>query len=144
MEWIWFGFAYGGADYLTAHRSLRVPVHFTAELKIPFVPEAAWVYLSIQLLFLAVPFVLRSRRELVALWATLAAVILVAGIGFLLVPAELAYPPPDDRGAASFAFRLADRLNLDYNLLPSLHVALTVSCVAALSLRARPAERVLL
>jgi membrane-associated phospholipid phosphatase len=103
-----------------------------------------WIYLSINLVFLAIPFVLRTRREILALWATLAIVILVAGCCFLLLPSQLAYPPPGDLGASGAAFRLADRINLHYNLLPSLHVALTVCCVAALSPRAPRPGRMLL
>jgi hypothetical protein len=142
--WVWFGFVYGGTDYVTAHRSLRIPVHFQAELAIPFVPGLVWIYLSINLIFLAVPFVLRSRAELLALWTALAIVVLVAGCSFLLIPSELAFPPPGDLGASGAVFRLADRINLHYNLLPSLHVALMVCCVAALAPRARRPGQVLL
>jgi len=132
---LWFILVYGGADALTAHRSFRVRVYFDAELKIPFVPEAAIVYMSIYPLFLAAPFILRKRREFVALAMTLNLEILVAGICFLLFPAQVAYPPPTNFGLFPGLYHFADRLSLTYNLVPSLHVALTASCIAVFAAR---------
>lgn len=146
---LWFALVYGGADWLTGRRSLRVPVHLPFELGLPFVPWAAWAYMSIYGLFLIAPFVLRSRREIGALAAALAAVTGVAGLGFLLLPSELAWPEPyrgaaGASGASAAVFRAADAINLRYNLLPSLHVALSVACAGAMAPRARGAGRALL
>jgi membrane-associated phospholipid phosphatase len=143
---VWFLLVFGGGDLITAHRTLRVPVHFAAELELPFIPAMTAFYMSIYLLFLAGPFVVRTRREFRALILTLAAIIGCAGVGFLLVPAELAFPPVSEAelGAWAGAFHLADRLNLTYSLLPSLHVALAVACVAAFAGHARPGGKVLL
>src|SRR5260370_7580208 len=60
---LWFVFVYGGMDALTARRNFRVPVHFPAELAIPFVPPMTLFYISIYLLFCMAPFFLRTRRE---------------------------------------------------------------------------------
>jgi membrane-associated phospholipid phosphatase len=141
-----FVLVYGGCDRLTAHRALRVPVHLPAELRIPFVPAMTPVYLSIYLLFLAAPFVLRTRREFRAAVGALAVIILCGGVGFLLVPAQLAFPPPREAELGIWAglFHFADDLNLTYNLIPSLHVALSVACVAIFAPLAPPAGRVLL
>jgi membrane-associated phospholipid phosphatase len=141
---LWFALVYGGTDYLTAHRSYRVRLHFDAELNLPFVPEAVLVYMSIYLLFWAAPFVLRTRRELQALAATLVAVTAVAGVCLLLFPAELSFPPAGDAGIWTGSVRFAKRLALTYNLAPSLHVALSTVCVAAYARRARPVGKVLL
>jgi membrane-associated phospholipid phosphatase len=144
---LWFLVVYGGADYVTSRRLLRVPIHFEAELRIPFVAAAAWVYMSIYALFLMAPLVLRSPREVMALGASLAAVTATAGLTFLLLPAELAFPPPAgaiEPGPTAFVYGFADRLNLRYNLLPSLHVALSVACVAAYAPRAPAAGRIAL
>ena len=127
---IWFCLIYGGADAFTAHRHTRVRIHFDAELDIPFVPEAVVVYMSVYLLFLAAPFIVRHQREFLALALTLDILIFVSGIGFLLVPAQLAFAPPSNLGAFPELFRFADRLNLTYNLVPSLHVALSACCVS--------------
>jgi len=143
----WFVAIFGGAEFVTSRRTLRVPIHFATEQHMPFVPGAVWVYMTMYGLFLMAPFVLRSPRKLVALAATHAAIVLVAGVGFLLVPAELAYPSTigsSDRGATATLYRFADWLNLDYNLLPSLHVALSVSCVAVYASRANRAGRLVM
>jgi membrane-associated phospholipid phosphatase len=143
---VWFVLVFGGCDLLTTSRSLRVPVHFAAERAIPFWPGMTVVYMSIYLLFLAGPFILRTRREFRAAILAQAVMIGIAGIGFLLVPAQLAFAPPreEDLGVWAGIFHLADRLNLTYNLLPSLHVALTVACVAAFSRHANGMGKTLL
>jgi membrane-associated phospholipid phosphatase len=140
---LWFVLVYDGADVLTAHRSFRVRVYFDAELGIPFVPEAVIVYMSIYPLFLAAPFVLRKRQEFLALAMTLNIAILVAGICFLLFPAQVAFPPPKDLGAFPNLYRFADRLSLTYNLLPSLHVALSAICIAVFAERSGTIWKVL-
>lgn len=142
----WFLLVYGGIDALTARRGLRVPVHFAAELAIPLVPAMTVFYMSLYILFLLAPFVLRTRREFRAAAWTLAAVIGCAGVGFLAFPARLAFAPPreEDLGKWAGLFHLADRLNLTYNLLPSLHVALGVACVAFFAPRAAKAGRIVL
>lgn len=109
---IWFGLVFVGCDRLTAMHSFRVRVHFEAELKLPFVAEMVLFYMSIYLLFCGAPFVLRTRRQLRALTVTLAAVTFCAGICFLLLPAELAFPPPRDVGRWPQLFHFADWLNL--------------------------------
>lgn len=128
---LWFAFVYGGADYLTARRAFRVPVALPFELRIPFVPAMTLAYMSIYLLFLLAPFVLRTRVELRAAVWTLAWITLCGGVGFLLLPAQLAFPPPRQAALGGWAplYHLASSLGLTYNLLPSLHVALSVACV---------------
>jgi len=135
---LWFVLFYGGMDRLTARRAFRVPVHFPMELAIPFVPAMTLFYMSIYVLFWMAPFVLRTRREFRALVLTLAVAIFCGGIGFLLFPAELAFAPPQEKDLGIWAglFHFADKLNLTYDLLPSLHVAFAVICVAIFSARA--------
>ena len=133
LNGLWFVVVYGGCDWLTAHRTLRVPIHLPIELSIPFVPAAVVFYLSIDLLFLLGPFVIRERREFTALIRALALATFLGGIGFLLVPAQPAYGPHGELGLWSGLFHLADSVNLTYNMAPSLHVALSVCCVAAFS-----------
>ncbi len=141
---VWFALVYGGCDWLTAHRTLRVPIHLPVELSIPLVPSAVVFYMSIYLLFLAGPFIIRERREFTALIRALALATLIGGIGFLLVPSQLAFAPPGDLGIWTDLFHFADRLNLDYNLAPSLHVALSVCCVASFGRHASRMGRALL
>ncbi|HEX6899368.1 MAG TPA: phosphatase PAP2 family protein [Thermoanaerobaculia bacterium] len=143
---LWFLLVYGGADALTARRAFRVPVHLPAELHIPFVPWMAVAYMSIYPLFFLAPFILRARHEFRAAVGAMAFVILCGGAGFLLFPAELAFPPPTtgQLGAWAGLYRAADALNLTYNLLPSLHVAFAVVCAALFSPRAPGPVRLLL
>jgi membrane-associated phospholipid phosphatase len=133
---LWFLFVYVGADYVTGLRSLRFRVHFDAELAIPFVPQALLIYNSVYLQYLIAPFVLRSRRALDAYAAALAAIIAAAGVGFLLLPAQLAYAPVEYAGAWAGAVATTRQLTLQYNLAPSLHVALAVATVAIFATRA--------
>jgi hypothetical protein len=141
---LWFGLVYVGCDWLTAHRSLRVPIHLPVELSIPLVPGAVLAYMSIYLLFLAGPFILRDRREFTSIVLGLALATLAGGIGFLLIPSRAAFAPPGDLGLWAGLFQLADRLNLDYNMVPSLHVALSVGCVAGFVRHASRAGRMAL
>lgn len=130
LNGIWFAFVYGGCNWVTAHRAWRVRLDLPGELSIPFVPCMTMFYMSIYLLFMAGPFVVRERKEFISLIVALALATFCGGIGFLLLPAQPAYPPPGDLGVWATLFHLADRINLDYNMLPSLHVALSVCCVA--------------
>src|SRR5436305_2058811 len=83
----WFCLVFAGTDWFTAHRSLRVRIDFGIESHIPLIPAFTLVYMSIYLLFLATPFVLRTRREIATLARAQALTILIAGICFLLIPA---------------------------------------------------------
>lgn len=143
---LWFEFVFAGCDFLTGQRSLRLRVDLPGELSIPFIAPMTAFYMSMYLLFIAGPFILRTRNEFRAAVAMLAVSIAIAGICFLLFPVELAYPPisENELGAWAPLFHLADALNLTYDLLPSLHVALTVGCVAVFATLAGGAIRVLL
>ena len=101
--------------------------------------------MSIYLLFAMAPFVLRTRRQIVALSATLMSITTVGGIVFLLLPAELAYEAaPDDLGVWTVPYRIASSMALKYNLLPSLHVGLFVACVSIYTARAGLTGKLLL
>jgi membrane-associated phospholipid phosphatase len=130
---MWFAVVYGGSDWITAHRSTRVQIHLPIELSIPLIPGAVLVYMSIYPLFLAGPFIVRERREFANLIGSLALATLIGAIGFLLIPARAAFPPAGELGICANLFHFADRLNLDYNMVPSLHVALSVCCISSFS-----------
>jgi len=139
----WWVLVYAGSDWLTALRSYRVRVHLNAELAMPFVPPFILVYLSLNLVFVGAPFILRSRRELEALALSLVLVTAVAGISFLLFPAELAYPSRD-AGPWAGLFGFAREMALTYNLVPSLHVAMSCTCLSAYATRCGVAGKALL
>ncbi len=127
----WFASIYIGCNWVTTHRSMRVPIHLPSELSIPFIPSAVSIYMSIYVLFLAGPFIVRDRREFAALIRALALATFIGGVGFLLIPSQPAFAPPSDLGIWKDLFHFADRINLDCNMVPSLHVALSVCCIAA-------------
>lgn len=140
-----FAAVFYGAEWWTAHHTRRISVAFGAELGMPWWPPAYAVYFSV----LAVPFLMlaraRSPRQVRAWERRMALALLLALPCFLWLPSTPGYPPPpaeqletwgDVRGAAQL-------IAGQYNLLPSLHVALsavTMLAVAPLvSLRLRAA-----
>ncbi|MEK6246778.1 MAG: phosphatase PAP2 family protein, partial [Planctomycetales bacterium] len=131
-------------DHVTSLHDFRVRIHLDAELNVPFFPLISLIYLSIFPLFWISPFVLHSRAEVKATAESLIIVILISGIFFLLVPSEPAYTPLQPVGIGSYFFQLADRINLQYNMVPSLHVALSLVCIDIYCSRARITGRILL
>jgi membrane-associated phospholipid phosphatase len=141
---VWFAFVYGSCNWLSQQNGRTVPLHTAIELAIPFVPAAVLAYMSIYLLFLGGPFIVRDPREFAALIGALASATCIGGIGFLLFPSQASFEEPKDPGVWSGVFKFADWLNLDYNMAPSLHVALSVCCITAFAKRASAIGRVLL
>jgi hypothetical protein len=126
-----FGVVFYGVDALTAARPLRVPVHLSWELAIPYWPPAYLLYFSV----LAVPWLplwLAPDAARVRQWERrMALAVLLAGAMFLALPSQPAYAPRDP-GAWSAWADLAHAVAGRYNMLPSLHVALsllTLRCV---------------
>jgi membrane-associated phospholipid phosphatase len=109
-----FAVVYYGADWITAHHALRIHAYVTPELRIPLVPVMVVPYLTMYLIFPFAPFVLRSTADLDRFAAALARVIVIAGIAFVLLPAQLGFTPVST----------ASTLSRNFNLVPSLHVAL--------------------
>jgi len=132
----WFALVFAGADWITRQHALRVRVHFDAELLIPFVPASVFGYMSIYPLFAFPSFILRTRREVRALGVTMFAVIAIGGIGFLLVPAQIAFPPASESTPRDCLVRIAKRVALENNLVPSLHIALSAVCICIYARRA--------
>jgi membrane-associated phospholipid phosphatase len=133
MQTLWWMAIYFGADWLTSIRAERVPIHLDAELQIPFIPALILVYRSIDLMFLIAPFILRTRAELRGLTLTLAVATGFASVGFLLLPAQPAYSPSDP-GPWEPIFAWNRQIVLTYNMVPSLHVALSVVTLSAYAL----------
>jgi membrane-associated phospholipid phosphatase len=134
---------YGGASLVAKLRGARPDFHFAWELRLPFIPWLSILYLSVPLLLLLTPFVLRSWQSFTPFFLTLTAETLVAGVFFLLLPMVQAYPERVAHGFGGAIFHLADRLNLDYNAFPSLHIAFTVTAAVVFGLRCGPLGRTL-
>jgi len=146
LQTAWFAAIYGGANWFTAQREFRVRVHFEFERDMPLVPELVIAYLSLNPLLWLAPFILRTRRELEAFSISLACATAIAGVGFLLFPAEAIFPPArsSDLGGWQAFFNLVEHLALQHNYLPSLHVAFATICALTYSQRASGPARLML
>jgi membrane-associated phospholipid phosphatase len=130
-----FSSVYGGTSLLSAVRNPHPDPAFHFEMSFPFIPSMAAVYLTVPLALLLTPFILRTWRDITPFFLTLTAETLVAGLCFLIVPFAQAYPPRVASGFWGGIFRLADTLNLEYNEVPSLHVAFAVTAALVFSRR---------
>ena len=112
---------YGGANWLSGRRDDVHRIYFEWELAIPLVPPMTWVYFSIAPLMLS-PVLFLDINQLNRLARQMALAMLIAGAVFLVFPGTVGYPTPADPSKAIEFIRLIDR---PYNVLPSLHVALS-------------------
>ena len=125
---------YGGCIWITSRREDIGSFYFQWERAIPFVPFMILPYLSIDLFFVAAPFLLRNDRELKLFSKRVAVAIVVAGVCFLLFPLRFAFPRPHAEGWLGAVFDWFRVMDAPYNLLPSLHAAL---CLLLVDLYAR-------
>jgi protein-tyrosine phosphatase len=114
---------YGWCNWLTAQRHDVGTLYFEWERFIPFVPLMIVPYMSIDLFFVAAPFLCRSERELATLSKRILAAIAVAGICFLLFPLRFAFERPLASGWLGAVFDWFRAMDQPHNLLPSLHIA---------------------
>jgi hypothetical protein len=145
---------YGGTSWLSAQRDPVSAPHFAFEAAIPFVPEMAWVYLSVPLMLIIAAFSMRTKDELLPFFFTLTSQLVVAGLCYLIQPVSPAWPPRVAAESSAFAFRIADAsafafqiadaFNLDYNEFPSLHVAFAATAAFVFGARFGSIGRVVL
>jgi membrane-associated phospholipid phosphatase len=133
---------YGGTSLLAGLRRIRPDFHFAWELRLPFLPWLSVVYLTVPLLLLLTPFILRTWRSFTPFFLALTAETLVAGVVYLIVPMAQAYPPRVASGLGGAIFHLADRMNLQYNEFPSLHIAFAVTAAIVFGRRCGPLGRI--
>ncbi|HEX4343739.1 MAG TPA: phosphatase PAP2/dual specificity phosphatase family protein [Verrucomicrobiae bacterium] len=115
---------YDGCAWVTAHRTDVHTWHYTWERFLPFVPVLILPYMSIDLFFVAGPFLCTTRNELRVLTQRITFAILVAGAFFLLVPLHLDGMRPETSGWTAPMFRFLHGFDQTSNLFPSLHIAL--------------------
>ncbi len=118
---------FGGSDVIASMSHARHVVSFPFELNIPFLAASAPVYLSVQLLFLSLLAIFPDAQALKPVAWTFLFQMVTASIVFVAYPMEVAFPPLPPTGMWAPLVRLADTLNLDFNLAPSLHVSLAFS-----------------
>ncbi len=124
---------YGGANWIVSAHDQRVRLHFDWEMSLPFLPGAAVVYLSLFPMLWLSPFVIHSAERLKELAKALARLICISGVGFLLLPSDDVRVHGAVSGFSGWVFELADRINLDHNHFPSLHVGMAVLCARTLA-----------
>src|SRR5678815_1063116 len=120
---------YSGCNWITGQRSQVGSFYFQWEDAIPFVPFMILPYMSIDLFFIAAPFLCRTEEELRIFSRRVIAAILIAGLCFLLFPLRFAFPRPHASGWLGAVFDWFRGVDLPFNLLPSLHAAFTLLLV---------------
>lgn len=122
---------YFGTNWLTAHRATHYRLYFEAELAIPFMPGMIYLYASI-LLLVFLPAIRLTPVEMRALARAMLATLLLAALCFLLFPASLGFERPGYVPGYNAVYQALYRLEMPYNLVPSLHVASSILFIAAL------------
>jgi membrane-associated phospholipid phosphatase len=121
-----FVVVYTACNHITALRSDIMQLNFPWEAAIPFMPALILPYLSLDLFFIAAPFLMRDDRELKTYSRRIAAVTLIAAFCFLLFPMKFVFLRPHVDGFIGMLFNEFRAIDLPFNEFPSLHIALTV------------------
>jgi fatty acid desaturase/membrane-associated phospholipid phosphatase/phytoene/squalene synthetase len=124
---------FGGASALGSFIPWHAEVALPFERDIAFRPAWAIVYLSMIPLLLLVPLARPRWQDLLPVFAMLVTETVIASVCFIVLPVQTSFPPRDATGPWAGAFVLADTLNLEGNLFPSLHVAFATTAALALS-----------
>jgi membrane-associated phospholipid phosphatase len=119
-----FVMVYGLASWLTSLRADAGTWAFNWERSLPFVSWLIVPYMSLDLFFVAAPFLCRERTELLVFRRRMAVTILFAGAMFLLVPLRFAFPRPVPTDWTAAIFRVLHGFDRPFNLFPSLHIAI--------------------
>lgn len=120
---------YGSTMWL-AHQYSHVNSYaFAFEMHIPFMPWLIIPYMSIDLFFVAAPFLLRDRALATHIRRVVFA-IFIAGLCFVLFPLKFSFDRPHVDGPLGVIFNTFRTLDGIYNEFPSLHMALLVLLAA--------------
>ena len=115
---------YGATNWITSQRTDVGTWYLAWERVIPFVPWMIVPYMSIDLFFVAGPFLCSHRKELGTLARRITFAILAAGACFLVMPLRLAVDRPQADGWLGALFTTFQGMDQPYNLFPSLHITL--------------------
>jgi len=119
-----FVVVYGTANWLASLRTDVGSWYFGWERSIPFVPWLIVPYMSIDLFFVAAPFLCADLLELRALGRRMTLAILVAGAFFVVMPLRFALPRLDAVGWTAPIFRVLYGFDRPTNMFPSLHITI--------------------
>ena len=126
-----FVIGYGGANWLAARQATHLQLYWGPELAIPLIPQALWIYLSIDLLFLLPVFRL-DRSELAWLGRGMIAATLIAAVIFVVMPTTPGFARLEAAEGSHPAFAVLYALDFPYNCVPSLHVAYSALIMIAI------------
>src|SRR5438067_5574504 len=99
-----FLIVYSGCNWITGQRGQVGSFYFQWERAIPFVPFMILPYMSIDLFFVAAPFLCRTDQEPRVFSRRDVAANPIFGICFLLFPFRSAFPRPHARGCIAAIF----------------------------------------
>ncbi|MEX0777593.1 MAG: dual specificity protein phosphatase family protein [Phycisphaeraceae bacterium] len=135
---------YGLTMFLSSLRSDIPSYVLPLEQYAPFVPWLIIPYMSIDLFFIASPFLLNSRRALLIHVQRITFAILFAGACFLLMPLQFSFTRPHVDGPLGAVFNTFRSLDGPFNEFPSLHMTLLVLLTAVYWQRTRGTLRIAL
>jgi hypothetical protein len=96
------------------------------ERSIPFLPWTILLYVSIDLLYIASPFLCRTRHELRTHVGRFTLATAISVVCFVLFPLRFGPVRPEVHGIPGLLFDLLGLVDQPYNQAPSLHVSLLV------------------
>jgi protein-tyrosine phosphatase/membrane-associated phospholipid phosphatase len=115
---------YGTTAWLTSRRGDVGTWSFDWERNLPLVPWLIVPYMSLDLFFVAAPFLCADGVELRAFRRRMTAAILAAGAMFLAMPLQFAFPRPEPAGWTGPIFGVLHGFDRPFNMFPSLHIAI--------------------
>jgi protein-tyrosine phosphatase/membrane-associated phospholipid phosphatase len=136
-----FMVVYGACNRFTGLRHDVGTFAFAWERLIPFVPVMVVPYMSIDLFFVAAPFLCTGRDELRTFCRRVVLAIFVAAAFFLLMPLRFSFQRPQLDGVLGLVFNNFRKLDLPYNQFPSLHIALRTILADLYARHTRGAKR---
>lgn len=123
---ILFVAVYTSCNWITSIRSDVGLGFFEWERSIPFVPLMILPYMSLDLFFVAAPFLQRNEPERRVFARRITASILIAGAFFLLMPLQFGFPRPGVSGWLGSIYQLLYAFDRPFNLFPSLHITIQI------------------
>jgi protein-tyrosine phosphatase/membrane-associated phospholipid phosphatase len=138
-----FVVAYGASNYLASLRHDVGSFVFPWERQIPFVPWMIIPYMSIDLFYIASPFLCQGDLERRTLARRISAAILIAAGCFVLVPLRFSFERPHVEGWLGTVFNSFREVDQPFNQFPSLHITLGVILAVFYSSRVHGFLRVL-
>lgn len=118
-------------DFYSRNRSEYYKIDFNWESGTPYIPSMFIIYYSIIILPFMIPIYIRNKIEFSLLFKRIFIALGIASVSYLLFPAKLAYPLVSNN-----SWKLIEKatpiLAGHHNLMPSLHVTISILIINAL------------